>query len=157
MRKITIVEPDKKMALVEELVKAIPDMEIVDVKDVDIIEEFQRKSPMERLEFAIRSVDSEKGLLENRYDFAWLYTAIQYELLTGIEKFHSVDSFRQLLIDIGIENVPSNSTISGKYSCVQHKNPDDWVFSDKHGRDATEARRRINVAKRFLSLFYKGR
>ena len=77
MRKITIVGPDKKMALVEELVKAIPDMEIVDVKDVDIIEEFQRKSPMERLEFAIRSVDSEKGLLENRYDFAWLYTAIQ--------------------------------------------------------------------------------
>ena len=58
MRKITIVGPDKKMALVEELVKAIPDMEIVDVKDVDIIEEFQRKSPMERLEFAIRSVVS---------------------------------------------------------------------------------------------------
>ena len=54
MRKITIVVPDDKVALVEELVKAIPDMEIVEAKDVDSIEEFQRKPPMERLDFAIR-------------------------------------------------------------------------------------------------------
>jgi len=52
MRKFTIVVPDDKVALVEELVKAIPDMEIVEVKDVDSIEEFQRKPPMERLDFA---------------------------------------------------------------------------------------------------------
>jgi hypothetical protein len=153
MRKITIVGPDKKMALVEELVKAIPDMEIVDVKDVDIIEEFQRKSPMERLEFAIRSVDSEKVLLVNRYDFAWLYAAVQEGQLKGIEKYKSVDSFRQHLISIGIKNVPSNSTISDRYGCLRHEYPD-WVFSDC---DATEARRRNNVAKRFLSLFYKGK
>ena len=77
MKKLTIVAPDDKVALVEELVKAVPGMEIVDIKEVDHIEDFQRKSPMERLDFAIRSVDSEEGLLVNRYDFAWLYAAIQ--------------------------------------------------------------------------------
>lgn len=154
MKKLTIVVPDDKLALVEELVKAITGMEIAEVKDMDCIEKFQRKSPMERLDFAIRSIDSEKGLLANRYDFAWLYAVVQYELLTGIEKYKSVKSFRQHLKKIDIKNIPSNSTISDRYGCLQHRNPDDWEFSD--GCDAIEAQRRINVAKRFLSLFHKG-
>ena len=45
MKKITIVVPDDKMALVEELVMAITDMEIVEVKDMGSTEEFLRKSP----------------------------------------------------------------------------------------------------------------
>lgn len=154
MRKITIVVPDDKQALVEELVKAITDMEIVEVKDMDSIEEFQRESPMERLNFAIRGVVAEKTL-GNLYDFAWLYAAIRQELLKGIEKFRSVDSFRQHLINIGIKKVPSNSTISDKYNCLSqsHDFPD-WVFSDC---DATETQRRINVTKRFLSFCNKGK
>lgn len=153
MRQITIVAPDDKVALLERLAEAIPGMEIDEVKDVDDIEEFQRKPPLERLDFAIRRVDSEKGLLVNRYDFAWLYAAVQEGQLKGIEKFKSVDSFRQYLINIGIENVPSNSTISCWYGYLRHKYPD-WVFSDC---DATEGQRRINVAKRFLSLYNKGK
>ena len=128
MRKITITVPDDKMALVNELVIAIPGMEIVEVKDMDCIEEFQRKPPMERLDFAIRCVDSEKGLLVHRYDFAWLYAAVQEGQLKGTEKFKSVNSFRKHLINIGIKDVPSNSTISGRYGCLRHKFPD-WVFS----------------------------
>ena len=153
MRKITIVGPDDKVALVKELVIAIPGMEIVEVKEMDSIEEFQRKPPMERLDFAIRSVDGEKGLLVNRYDFAWLYAAVQEGQLKGIEKYKSVNSFRKHLINIGIKNVPSNSTISCWYGYLHHKFPD-WVFTDC---DATERQRRINVAKRFLSLYNKGK
>ena len=55
MKKVTLMVPDDRMALVEEMVKAIADMEIVKVKDVDGIEEFQRKSSMERFDFAVRS------------------------------------------------------------------------------------------------------
>ena len=153
MRKITIVVPDDKLALVERLVEAVPGMEIVDIKEVDHIEDFQRKSPMERLDFAIRHVDSEKGLLVNRYDFAWLYAAVQHKLLKDVEPFHSVESFRQHLNNIGIKNIPSNSTISCWYGNLRHQYPD-WVFSNC---DATERQRRINVAKRFLSVFYKGK
>ena len=155
MRKLTIVGPDDKVALVEKLIEAIPGMEIVEVKDMESIEEFQRKPPMERLDFAIRSVDNEKGLLVNRYDFAWLYAAVQHKLLKDVEPFHSVESFRQHLINNGM-NVPSNSTITIKYSCIQNKFPD-WNFTDKHGRDTSERQRRINVVKRFLSLYYKGK
>jgi hypothetical protein len=154
MKKVTLMVPDDKMALVEELCKAITDMEIAEVNDVDSIVEFQRKLPMERFDFAIHAVVSEKGLMANQYDYAWLYAMVQQEQLKGVEKFHSVDSFRQYLINIGIKDVPSNSTISGRYGCLRHKFPD-WVFSD--GCDATEAQRRINIAKRFLCLFLKGK
>ena len=152
MKKVTIVVPDDKMALVEELVKAITDMEIVEVKDMGSTEEFQRKSPKERLDFAIHAIVEEEGLLANRYDFAWLYAAIQEGQLKGIEKYKSVNSFRQHLINIGIKNVPSISTISCWFGYLHQKYPD-WVFSDC---DATERQRRINVAKRFLCLFTKG-
>ena len=153
MKKVLFVMPDDKMALIERLVEAIPSMEIVKVKDMDSIEEFQRKSPMERLDFAIRRVDSEEGLMVKRYDFAWLYAAVQQGQLKGIEKYKSVKSFRQHLIKISIKNVPSNSTISCWFGYLRHQYPD-WVFSDC---DATESQRRINVAKRFLSLYYKGK
>ena len=153
MKKLTIVVPDDKLALIERLVEAVPGMEIVEVEDMDSLEEFQRKSPMERLDFAIRSIDSEEGLLANRYDFAWLYAAIQHKLLKGVEAFHSVESFRQHLNNIGIKNIPSNSTISCWYGNLRHQYPD-WAFSNC---DATERQRRINVAKRFLSVFYKGK
>jgi hypothetical protein len=153
MRKLTIVGPDDKVALVEKLVTAIAEMEIVEVKDVDSIEEFQRKPPMERLDFAIRRIDSEKGMLVKRYDFAWLYAAVQEDQLKGIEKFKSVNSFRKHLINISIMNVPSNSTISCWYGYLRHKYPN-WLFSDCDGR---EGQRRINVAKRFLSLYNKGK
>ena len=153
MRKITIVGPDDKVALVERLVEAIAGMEVVEVKNMDSIEEFQRKPPMERLDFAIRRVNGEERLLANRYDFAWLYAAVQQGQVKGIEKYKSVKSFRQHLINIGIKNVPSNSTISYWYGCLRHQYPE-WVFSDC---DATEGQRRINVAKRFLSLYYKGK
>ena len=154
MKKVIMMVPDDKMALVVELSKAITDMEIVEVNDMDSIVEFQRKSPMDRFDFAIHAVVSEKGLMANQYDYAWLYAMVQQEQLKGVEKFHSVDSFRQYLINIGIKDVPSNSTISGRYGCLRHKFPD-WVFSD--GCDATEAQRRINIAKRFLCLFLKGK
>lgn len=153
MKKLTIVVPDDKLALVKDLFEAIPGMEIVEVEDMDSIEEFQRKTPMEKLDFAIRRVDSEEGLLVNRYDYAWLYAAIQQGQLKGIEKYKSVDSFRQHLNNIGIKNIPSNSTISCWYGNLRHQYPD-WVFSNC---DATERQRRINVAKRFLSLFNKGK
>ena len=108
MLKVTMVVPDDKMALVNELSKAIAEMEIVEVKEIDSIDQFQRKPPMERLDYAIHVVDNEKGVLINRYDYTWLYATIQQGQLKGIEKFHSVDSFRKHLINIGIENVPSN-------------------------------------------------
>ena len=100
------------------------------------------------------SIPASEIVPKNFNSAAALYAMVQQEQLKGVEKFHSVDSFRQYLINMGIKDVPSNSTISGRYGCLRHNFPD-WVFSD--GCDATEAQRRINIAKRFLCLFLKGK
>lgn len=142
--------PDDRMALVEELVRAIAEMEIVAVKDVEGVEEFQRKSPMERFDFALKAIVEERNVIANKYDFAWLFAVIQEERLKGIKMFNSVKSFLQYLKEIGIK-APSNSTISDK--CKPKGNYPDWKFDDC---DLTEAQRRINVAKRFVCLFNKG-
>ena len=154
MKKVILMVPDSRMTLLEELVQAIDEMEIVEVTDWGEVESFQRKTPMERLNFALRGVVAEQGVLAYRYDYAWLYAMIQQDELKGIERFQSVESFRQYLINIGIKDVPSNSTISDRYGCLRHKYPD-WTFTDSH--DALETKRRINVAKRFLCLFMKGK
>ena len=153
MKKVTLMVPDDRMALVEEMVKAIADMEIVEVKDVDGIEEFQRKSSMERFDFALNAIVAEKGVIIKRYDFAWIYSAVQEGSVKGIKMFSSVDSFRMHLKEIGIQNIPSNSTISDKVICQSNPYPN-WKFPDC---DLTEAQRRINVVKRFLSLYHKGK
>jgi ASC-1-like (ASCH) protein len=153
MRKVTIMVPDDKMALLEELVKAIFDMEIVEVKEVDSIEEFQRKSPMERFDFALSAIVTEKGVIIKRYDFAWIYSVVQEGSVKDIDMFSSVKSFRQHLFNIGIDNVPSNSTISDRLAHKRNRFPS-WEFSDC---DITEAQRRINVVKRLLCLYNKGK
>lgn len=153
MKKVTLLVPDENMALVDNLVKAITGMEIVDIKDVGSIEEFQRKTPKERLDHALIVLVQEKGVIANKYDFAWLYAVVKEGYLKDIKIYSSVKSFRQYLKDIGIQNVPSNSTISDKYGCLKGKFPN-WTFSDC---DITESQRRINVAKRFLSLYHKGK
>jgi ASC-1-like (ASCH) protein len=141
------------MVLIEQLVKAVPGMEIVEIKEVESIEEFQRKSPMERLGFALCTVAAEKGVIIKQYDYSWLYLAINEGCLKDIPPFRSVDSFRQQLEEAGIQNIPSNSTISSKQGCQLKKFPD-WSFTDC---DVTEAQRRINVVRRFLSLYNKGK
>jgi len=153
MKEVKMVVPDNGMALIKELVKVIPEMEIVEVKDVESTDEFQRKSPMERFDFAIKAIVAEKSVIANRYDFAWIYSAVQEGSLKGIRMFNSVKSFRQYLLDKGIENVPSNSTISDKY-VLQNKPFPDWKFSDC---DVTETQRRINIVRRLLCLYNKGK
>lgn len=153
MKKIIMMVPDERVALVEELVKAVADMEIVEVKELSGVEAFQRKPPMERFDYALKAIVEERNVIANKYDFAWLFTVIQEECLKGIKMFNSVKSFRQHLKEIGIKEVPSNSTISDKY-CHQYGDFPDWKFTDC---DLTETRRRINVAKRFVCLFTKGK
>lgn len=152
MKKVTLMVPDERMALLEGLAKAITDMEIIEVKNVEYIEEYQRKSAMERFDFALKAVVAEKGVIVNLYDYAWIYTAVQEGSVKGITMFSSVNSFRKHLKKIGIKNVPSNSTISDKV-VYQDKPFPIW----KYDCDITEVKRRINVVKRFLCLYNKGK
>lgn len=80
---------DNKMALVEELVKTINIMEIVEVKDLGNID-FQRKSPKEILEFSIHAIHvivDEKSILAILNNFVCLYEAIQEKLHNSYSNF----------------------------------------------------------------------
>ena len=92
----------------------------------------------------------DEGLIKHKYDFAWLYAAIQKGLADGIAEFVSVKSFITYVTNLGIRGIAANSTLAQYYSYVQGKFPD-WTFSDT--RNAIEKSRRINLVKRFLKLF----
>lgn len=128
-------------------------MEIVEVENVEYLEEFQRKSPKERFDFALGAIVAEEGVIVNKYDFAWIYYAVQEGSVKGIKMFKSVKSFCNYLEDKNIKNVPSKSTISDKV-VNQNKPFPDWEFNDC---DLKEAQHRINVVKRFLCLYNKGK
>lgn len=93
----------------------------------------------------------EEGLIKHRYDYAWLYTLIEQDMVGGLPKFVSVKSFISFVTGLGIEGVASNSTLAQYYSYVDGKFPD-WTFSDVKC-DIREKMRRINLIKRFLILF----
>lgn len=140
-------------SLIQEWAKFTPGMDIISRKNIDGLDEFFLKTPKERLSFAVRRIASERHILANQYDYAWLYAAIQERLLKGIEAYRSVESFRSYLKNNHIAPIPANSTISVSYGSQSGKFPE-WKFTDC---DLTESERRIMVVKRFLSLFNKGK
>ena len=155
MKKLILIVPDDKTALFNSLSEAIPGVKIVRVEEVDSIDEFRRQAPMVRLDYALQHIVAEKDVIKYKYDYAWLYAAIQGNLLKGVTKFRSVDDFRNHLRKLQIANVPSNSTISDKYSTrFCEKTFSNWTFTDC---SIDEAERRIQVVKRFLSLYNKGK
>jgi hypothetical protein len=103
----------------------------------------------DRFRKAVMALQDE-GLIKHKYDFTWLYAAIQKGLADGIVEFVSVKSFITFVANLGIQGIAANSTLAQYYAYVQGKFPD-WTFSDT--RNVIEKSRRINLVKRFLKLF----
>ena len=73
-----------------------------------------------------------------------------------LPNFNSPKSFLDYLRELNITQLPSEDSIKKKVNTTIDKHPS-WTFIDNKGNDATEARRRINVASRFLSIYRKGK
>ena len=119
-----------------------------------VLIELEKITPIEtsvelRFKKAIMALQNE-GLIKHKYDYAWLYAAIQIGVVDGMSIFASVNSFIIYVTDLGIEGVAAISTLSQYYSYVQGKFPD-WSFTDT--LDMREKTRRVNLVKRFLKLF----
>ena len=137
-------------------VGTIEHVKIVSEKSVDSIDEFRRQSPEVRLDYALRQIVTEKDVIKHQYDYAWLYAAIQGKLMEGVKPFSSVKDFLKHLEKLGIANIPSNSIVSDNYMSTLNKETfPNWKFSEDCGIDETN--RRIQVVKRFLALFNKGK
>ena len=134
-------------------IKATEDenLDVVNNENIEDYSEIEYTFVDERVKFAIQSVINE-NLIKHKYDYTWL---MQVMIETDeLPNFDSPQSFLTYLSRLELDqNLPEQSSIKKEYSKLSGKFPN-WVFSNK---DTTESIRRINVAKRFLSAFRKGK
>ncbi len=146
MKEITLRVPDTMVALIENLAEHMPEVEIVKREEqspgTDGLNDIDH-----RVALAI-SVLLHNGALRNPYDFTWIMVGISDGMIEGLGAFRSPQSFMDYLRELGIEKVPSRSTLSAWYSRVFGKYPD-WEFTDT--TDPTEILRRKNVFRQFQS------
>ena len=96
----------------------------------------------------------DEGVIKHSYDLAFVMQLMKET--DGLPHFDSPNSFLTYISDLGIDDLPSEDSIKKKLSATFGKYPA-WRFTDQKGKDATEAKRRNNVASRFLSLYWKGK
>ena len=93
----------------------------------------------------IKKLKEEKAL-KRLFDYTWVMEVMNQT--KGLPKFNTPSSFIHYLNVHGITPLPSEDTINKKQNKFIGTFPN-WVFTDC---DTTEANRRINVGKRFLTL-----
>jgi hypothetical protein len=86
-------------------------------------------------------------VIAHLYDYTWVMLAMNDT--KGLPSFDSPQSFLTFLNTLGLDNLPSESSIKKKNEKVVGVFPD-LIFIDA---DKTEGDRRVNVGKRFLNLY----
>ena len=89
----------------------------------------------------------EEGTLKNLYDYTWIMSVMNET--KGLPDFYTPSSLISYLKNLHIERLPSEDSINIKQNTFSGTFPD-WIFTNC---DSTEAKRRINVGKRFLNIF----
>lgn len=114
----------------------------------------QLPSVDERMKHAMDCLKQE-GKLVHKYDPIWI---MQFIMEGGIKEkgltFYTVPSFRNYLLEIGVKDVAGVSTLSQYKNTIVGRFPD-WTFTDTD--DAYERVRRVNIARRFSSIYVKGK
>lgn len=100
----------------------------------------------DRIKRAILQLKAEDNI-KHLYDYTWVMAAMNDS--DGLPNFSSPQSFVTFLQRLGIDNLPSESSIKKKYEKMLGKFPD-LTFLDA---DKTESDRRISVGKRFLNIY----
>lgn len=152
MKHLTLLVPDDMEALIKNLVAHMPEVEIV-ADDEEPFDDGGLDDIDRRVAMAM-NVLQQNGALRNPYDYTWIMVAIGDGMVDGLGAFRSPQSYMNYLQRIGIEHVPSRSTISAWYNKVIGKYPD-WEFTDT--KDPTETLRRKNVFKQFQSAMNRTR
>ena len=107
--------------------------------------------PVERKIRAAISAMQEEKLFRHAYDYAWIMLVMNQT--AGLPYFDSASSYRTFLVRIGVDDLPSLSSVEKKVATACRQHPS-WTFTDT--ADTNETRRRNNVASRFLCLVRKG-
>ncbi len=148
MKEITFRVPDSMVPFLEEWAKHIPEMEIVSLEESGQygLDEMNR-----RMACALSKLLANKAIRFN-YDFAWILVAINDGAINGLGAFKSPQSFMDYLKSLGVEHVPSRTTLSTWYGKVLGTYPN-WEFIDT--QDPQEILRRKNVVRQLISMLNK--
>ena len=150
MKQVTLRVPDDMVALIEQLAARMPEVEIV--SRVEILPCDEGLGDMERRVALAMQVLQKNGALRSPFDYTWIMVAIGDGVVKGMGRFRSPQSFMDYLRGLGVEHVPSRSTLSAWYNRVLGTYPD-WEFTDT--KDQQEILRRKNVVRQFLSAMRK--
>lgn len=144
MKEITFRVPDNMAQLLEEWVKHIPELEIV--------------SRQESTEYGLGDMDKQMALAlevlkQNKtirylYDYTWIMVAIGDGVINGMGGFRSPQKFMDYVKSLGVERIPSRTTLSSWFNKVVGTYPD-WEFTDTN--DPQIILRRKNVVRQLIS------
>lgn len=98
---------------------------------------------------AIRELQKNK-VMQRRGDYAYIMQAANEGVVIGQGPFETPQKFLNYLKELGIQGLPSSSTLYDALTNIFDKYPH-WTFRDKPDRG--EALRRNNVVKQFLSAY----
>lgn len=144
MKEITFRVPDEMVHLLEEWAKHIPEMEVVSLKESG---EYEFDEINRRMALAVKML-KQNGAMRYGYDYTWIMAAIGDGVVEGLGGFKSPQSFMDYLTSIGVEHVPSRTTLSTWYGKVLGTYPN-WEFIDT--QDPHEILRRKNVVRQLIS------
>jgi hypothetical protein len=148
MKEITFRVPDSMVTLLEEWVKHIPEMEIVSLEKSG---EYEVDEVNRRMTIALNLM-KQVGVIRYGYDYTWIMVAINDGAIKGLGAFKSPQSFMDYLRNLGVENVPSRTTLSTWFGKVFGSYPN-WEFTDTE--DPQEILRRKNVVRQLISVLNK--
>lgn len=150
MKEITFRVSDEMVALLEEWVKHIPEMEIVAQKESQDygLGEMDRKMAL-----ALETL-RQNNTIRRLYDYTWIMVAIGDGAIEGLGAFKSPQSFMDYLSSLGVEHIPSRTTLSTFYNKVLGTYPN-WEFTDTD--DPQEILRRKNVVRQLISALNKAK
>lgn len=136
--------PDDMAQTLLDLAKHMPEVEIVSYEQpTDCgLADMDR-----RMAFAINLLEK-NGALRYCYDYTWIMVAIGDGVIKGMDAFRSPQSFMDYLALLGLEHIPSRTTISTYNNKVCGEYPN-WTFIDTN--DPHEILRRKNVVRQLQS------
>ena len=129
------------------MVSLCPQVEVVNVCDTG-----DKKQTMDGyVASAIREM-RQRLAFRSPCDYAYLMVAMNESVVKGLPFFYTPKDFLDYMREAEFDNLPGRTTIYDTIAKVKGKYPD-WTFTD--APKASEALRRKNLIKQFLSAFVR--
>ena len=129
------------------MVSLCPQVEVVNVCDTG-----DKKQTMDGyVASAIREM-RQRLAFRSPCDYAYLMVAMNQNVVKGLPFFYTPKDFIDYMREADFDNLPGRSTVYNTIAKVKGKYPD-WTFTDDP--KASEALRRKNLIKQFLSAFVR--